>query len=296
MREYASLGFLRSRSLRVFLLTSVAMVAFAANSVLCRLALRDSAIDPVSFTLIRLISGAVILWMLLRVKHPTKKPNGTWQGAMTLFVYAFAFSYAYVRLDTGTGALLLFGAVQMTMLMHGFFKGERMNRLGTTGIIAALIGLVILLLPSASTPPLISAAVMLAAGAAWGGYSVLGKSAQDPMASTTGNFLLAIPFIAISSLPFISTFSSNLTGIICAISSGALASGLGYAIWYIALRELSSFQAATVQLSVPVLASIAGVLVLGESLSIRMVLASLAVLGGIALVLGARQKANPMER
>ncbi|THF25819.1 DMT family transporter [Pseudomonas atacamensis] len=284
-----------NRSQRAFALTTIAMVAFAANSVLCRLALRSNAIDPVSFTSIRLMSGALMLWMLLRVKHSTKNSSGTWKGALTLFVYAFAFSYAYVHLDTGTGALLLFGAVQMTMLTYGFFKGERMTRLGTAGLLMALGGLVALLLPGASAPPLTSAAIMLISGVAWGAYSILGKGAHDPLATTAGNFLLSIPFMAFSSLPFISTFSANAIGIFCAIASGVLASGLGYAIWYAALRKLSSFRAATVQLSVPVLASITGILVLGESFSIRLALTSFAVLGGIALVLGAKQKTTPVE-
>ena len=273
-------------------LTAVAMLAFAANSVLCRLALRHTEIDPTSFTLIRLLSGAIVLWGLLVIKGTPRTSSGTWLGAFSLFVYAFAFSYAYVNLETGTGALLLFGAVQLTMFLYGYYKGERMQGLALVGLLLALGGLVALLLPGASAPPLASAGIMLLSGIAWAGYSLIGKQSNDPLAATAGNFLRAIPIMLLASIPFIDKFSVDAYGVLCAIASGTIASGVGYAIWYAAIRSLSSFRAATVQLSVPVLASIAGILILGEHLTLRLALTSLAVLGGIGLVLSDKRSAT----
>lgn len=268
------------------------MLAFAANSVLCRLALRHTEIDPTSFTLIRLVSGAIMLWVLLAIKNTTPRPSGTWFGAFTLFTYAFAFSYAYLNLETGTGALLLFGAVQLTMLGYGYCKGERMQGVAIVGLLLAIGGLVALLLPGTSAPALGSAGIMLLSGIAWAGYSLIGKQSNDPLASTAGNFLRAIPMMLLASIPFVQDFSIDLLGAFCAIASGTIASGVGYAIWYAAIRSLSSFRAATIQLSVPVLASLAGVLLLGEQLTVRLALTSLAVLGGIGLVLSDKRLAN----
>ena len=277
---------------KVVLLTTLAMLAFAANSVLCRLALRHTEIDPTSFTLIRLVSGAIMLWVLLAIKNATSRPSGTWFGAFTLFTYAFAFSYAYLNLETGTGALLLFGAVQLTMLGYGYCKGERMQGVAIAGLLLAIGGLVALLLPGTSAPALGSAGIMLLSGIAWAGYSLIGKQSNDPLASTAGNFLRAIPMMLLASIPFVQDFSIDLLGVLCAIASGTIASGVGYAIWYAAIRSLSSFRAATIQLSVPVLASLAGVLLLGEQLTVRLALTSLAVLGGIGLVLSDKRLAN----
>ena len=274
---------------RVVFLTAIAMIAFAANSVLCRVALRHSAIDPISFSVIRLVSGALILWMILKFQRPAKKSAGSWGGAVSLYVYAFAFSYAYLKLDTGTGALVLFGAVQLTMLGYGFLHGERMGALALLGLLLAIAGLVILLLPGSSAPPLASAVMMLASGVAWGVYSILGKALADPLAATGGNFMMSVPLIVLTALPFMSSFHADAVGITYAIASGTIASGAGYAIWYAAVRHLSSFRAATVQLTVPVIASIAGVLLLGETFTTRLGLSSLTVLGGIALVLSAKQ-------
>jgi len=277
---------------KVVMLTTLAMLAFAANSVLCRLALRHTEIDPTSFTLIRLVSGAIILWVLLAIKGATSRPSGTWFGAFTLFAYAFAFSYAYLNLEVGTGALLLFGAVQLTMLGYGYYNGERMQGVALTGLLLAIGGLVALLLPGSSAPPLGSAGIMLLSGIAWAGYSLIGKQSNDPLASTTGNFLRAVPMMLLASTPFVNDFSIDFWGGVCAIASGTIASGVGYAIWYAAMRSLSSFRAATIQLSVPVLASLAGVFILGEHLTIRLALTSLAVLGGIGLVLSDKRLAN----
>lgn len=277
---------------KVISLTILAMLAFAANSLLCRLALRHTEIDPTSFTLIRLVSGAVMLWVIVAIKGVRARRSGTWLGAFTLFVYAFAFSYAYVHLETGAGALLLFGAVQLTMLGYGYYKGERMQAVAILGLALAIGGLVALLLPGATSPAPASAALMALSGVAWAIYSLIGRQSNDPLASSAWNFLRAIPFMLLASTPFLGHLSIDLTGALCAIGSGAIASGLGYAIWYAALRTLSSFQAASIQLSVPVLASLAGALVLNESLTSRLVITSLAVLGGIGLILSGKRLAE----
>lgn len=279
---------------RTVLLTVTAMLAFAANSLLCRLALRHTATDAISFTVIRLTSGAVVLWLILSMRGTSRKPTGSWSGAFTLFVYAFAFSYAYLHLDAGTGSLLLFGAVQLTMLGYGYVKGERMQSIALTGLVLAIVGIVALLLPGASAPPVESAVIMLVSGIAWAGYTLIGKRSSDPLSSTTGNFLRALPMVILASIPFAHELSIDTHGLLLAIASGAMASGVGYTIWYAAMRSLTSFRAATVQLSVPVLASLGGVLMLGEHLTLRLVISSLAVLGGITLVLidrGPKRKA-----
>lgn len=271
---------------RTLLATALAMLAFAGNSLLCRLALRDTALDPASFTGVRLLAGALTLWLLLRLGSQPAKKGGSWAGACALFVYAAGFSFAYRQLDTGVGALLLFGAVQLCMLLHGLRRGERLGAWGCGGLLLALGGLVALLLPGAGAPAPGGAVLMLLAGLAWAVYSLLGRGAVDPLAATAGNFLRAIPLTLLLGLALAAHSQPDPLGLCYALLSGALTSGLGYAVWYSALRGLGSLQAATVQLSVPILAALAGALLLGEALSLRLVLAALAVLGGIALVLG----------
>lgn len=278
-----------SASARLIAMTCFAMLAFAANSLLCRLALKHTDIDAASFSAVRLASGALVLWLMCALRRSSSTIKGSWKGAAALFVYVFAFSFAYRHLETGTGALLLFGAVQLSMVLYGLFKGERMHTLAIVGFVLAIVGLVSLLLPGAAAPDPVSALTMLLSGVAWGIYSLLGKTVADPLATTTGNFLRSIPLVLIASLPFLSELRWDSLGMLYAILSGALASGVGYAVWYVAVRHLAAFQAATVQLSVPILASLAGIVFLGESLSVRMVLASIAVLGGVALVLGGKQ-------
>ncbi|WP_235395258.1 DMT family transporter [Pseudomonas brassicacearum] len=268
-----------------------AMLAFAANSLLCRLALKHTDIDAASFSVVRLASGALVLWLLCALRRTSTIVKGSWQGAAALFVYVFAFSFAYRHLETGTGALLLFGAVQLSMVLYGMFKGERMRTRAIVGFVLALAGLVSLLLPGAASPDALSALTMLLSGLAWGIYSLFGKGGVDPLATTAGNFIRSIPLVLIASLPFLSGLHWDSLGMLYALLSGALASGVGYAVWYIAVRDLAAFQAATVQLSVPILASLAGIVLLDESLSLRMVLASVGVLGGVALVLGSKQRA-----
>lgn len=282
--------------LRLMTLTALAMLAFAGNSLLCRLALKHTPIDPASFTAIRLLSGALMLWLVITLKYgvrglTTAKPRGgNWLSALALFVYAAGFSFAYVSLPAATGALLLFGAVQATMIGHGMWAGERFNPLQLVGLVLAFGGLLSLLLPGLSAPPLLGSALMLTAGLAWGIYSLRGKGAGDPTLVTAGNFLRAVPMALVLSLLMLNNWSINTLGLGYALASGALTSGVGYAIWYSALPGLKATQAATVQLSVPVIAALGGVVFLGESITLRLVLASLAILGGIAFViLGKRQ-------
>lgn len=264
------------------------MLAFAGNSVLCRLALANTRIDAASFTVLRIVSGAIVLWLLLGLRKRARPASGNWAGALALTLYAAAFSFAYIRLDTGTGALLLFGAVQLSMLAFGLVRGERLSPAATAGLVLATVGVLALLLPGSSAPPLGSALIMLLSGLAWGAYSLLGKGAVDPLATTADNFLRAVPLVLLAALPFLDQIRWDATGSVYAILSGALTSGLGYAIWYGALRGLGSMQAASLQLSVPILAAAAGVLLLGEPLSLRMLVAAAAVLGGLAVVLKAR--------
>ena len=295
------------KSSRLFILISLAMIAFASNSLLCRLALKHTTIDAATFTFIRILSGAVALWLILelRTRLRTEKTtsllydgasgsprvtrhlplkSGNWLSALALFVYAAAFSFAYVDLSVGTGALLLFGAVQASMIIWGFRKGERLDAIQVVGFVAAVIGLVVLVFPGLSAPPLIASILMLTAGVAWGVYSLRGKGVQNPASVTTGNFVRAVPFSAVVWIIFIPWTHVDSAGVSYAVISGAIASGLGYVIWYSVLPSLKAASAATVQLSVPVLAATGGILLLGEPLTLRYLLASVAILGGIALV------------
>jgi len=204
---------------------------------------------------------------------------------MALFVYAAGFSFAYVGLSPGTGALLLFGAVQASMILWGFRKGERLDRLQVAGLTVALLGLIVLLFPGISAPPFMASMFMLAAGIAWGVYSLLGRAATDATAATAGNFIRAAPLALLTSLLLVSRARFDSLGIIYAAISGAITSGVGYVIWYTALSGLRATSAATVQLSVPVLAATGGILLLGESITLRYFIAVIFVLGGIALVI-----------
>ncbi len=270
---------------RTLVLTSLAMLAFAGNSLLCRFALKHTAIDPASFTTIRLFSGAVTLWLVARARRGTPAGGGNWLSALALFAYAAGFSFAYVSLPAATGALLLFGAVQATMIGHGIRAGERLGRMQLVGLMLACAGLVGLLLPGLSAPPLAGSVFMLGAGLAWGIYSLRGKAAGNPLRVTAGNFLRAAPIAAALSVFMMNGTALDHAGIGYAVLSGALASGIGYAIWYTALPALKATQAAIVQLSVPVIAALGGILFLGEPLTLRLALTSAAILGGIALVI-----------
>ncbi|GAA4028678.1 DMT family transporter [Actimicrobium antarcticum] len=282
---------------KVVFLTALAMIAFAANSILCRIALKQSGIDPATFTVIRITAGALMLWLIVRLRRTTATSGsavtstGNWRSALALFVYAAGFSFAYISLSAATGALLLFGAVQATMISYGLWSGERIGRWQVAGLTLACIGIVFLLLPGLSAPPLAGALLMVCAGIAWGVYSLRARGAGDPLLVTAGNFMRAVPLALVFGLTMLSHSSADPTGVAYAIISGAVASGLGYAIWYTALRGLTASTAATVQLSVPVLATVGGMLFLGEPITQRFVLASVAILGGLALfVLNARRR------
>jgi drug/metabolite transporter (DMT)-like permease len=279
----------------VALLTILALLAFAGNSILARLALTRTSIDPASFTSIRLSAGALVLALIVALRRGTHPPTGSWPSAFALFVYAAAFSFAYVQLTTGTGALLLFGAVQATMISIGVARGERLSGGQWGGLVFAYAGLVLLVLPGITAPPLLSATLMLLAGVGWGLYSLRGKRAGDPIAATAGNFVRAMPLTIVMSVLLRDSRSLDASGIGYAIASGALASGVGYAVWYTALRWLRATTAATVQLSVPVIAALAGVLLLTEPLTLRLFGAGAAILGGVAVVVLTPPRAQVLE-
>ena len=270
---------------RIILLTSLAMIAFAGNSLLCRAALKQTEIDAASFTSIRLLSGVFILCLIVSLRESVGSGQGNWLSALALFAYAAGFSFAYISLEAGAGALLLFGAVQATMIGYGFYIGERLNKLQSFGLLLAFVGIVGLLLPGLSAPPLIASIIMLGAGVAWGIYSIRGKGVGDPVLISAGNFLRTTPFFIALSLLTLNSNALDMAGLWYAVTSGALASGLGYALWYSVLPALKSTSASTIQLSVPVIAAIGGIVFLGEPMTLRFALASLALLGGIALVI-----------
>ena len=266
------------------------MLAFAGNSLLCRLALKNTGIDAASFTSIRLISAAVALWLIVRLSNNANSGKGNWPSAFALFAYAAGFSFAYINLTAATGALLLFGAVQTTMIGYGMWRGERLLSLQWLGLVLALGGLVGLTFPGLSAPPLLSSFLMIGAGVAWGIYSLRGKGAGDPTLVTAGNFLRTVPITVALSLLMMRHITWDSAGVWYAITSGALTSGIGYAIWYKALPALKATQAATVQLSVPVIAAVGGIILLNESISLRLILASIAIISGIALVILEKKK------
>jgi drug/metabolite transporter (DMT)-like permease len=281
--------------MRVFILTLLAMIAFAGNSLLCRSALKRTTIDAASFTFIRILSGAIALWLIVIIRKTTSQKAGSWASALALFAYAAAFSFAYISLSAGTGALILFGAVQATMIISGLCQGERLRTRQWLGLALAVAGLVALLFPGLSAPPINGALLMLCAGIAWGFYSLRGKDAGDPVTTTAGNFLRAVVFASALNMALLPWIKLDRAGVGYALLSGAMASGVGYVIWYSALPRLKAASAATVQLSVPVLAAAGGILFLGESITLRFLLASIAVLGGIALVVIDNSQIVPPE-
>ncbi len=275
--------------LRIPFYTSLAIIAFAANSVLCRLALSHGAIDPASFSAVRLLAGAAALSLLIRArKRPRSPATPSWLSASLLFLYAAAFSFAYLSLGTGTGALLLFGAVQATMLFAALGQGDRPSPLQWFGVASAISGLVYLVLPGVTAPAPHGAALMLLAGVAWGLYSLRGRAVVDPLGQTASNFARAVPMILAIALAAHRGLHVEPSGVLYAVLSGAVASGLGYVLWYRALAGLSRVVASIVQLAVPVLAAGAGVALLGERVTLRLALAGLLVLGGITIALLAR--------
>ena len=275
--------------IKLVLLAVLAMTAFAANSLLCRMALVETDIDPASFTFWRLTSGALMLILLVVMRNQKPLQEGNMASAIALFVYAAGFSFAYISMTTGAGALLLFGAVQVTMISWGLFKGERMSALQ---FLLALIGLILLLLPNAAVPQLSSALMMLAAGIAWGVYSLKGKGAKFPIEATAGNFIRATLLALVLLVIFWPGGEFHAEGMAYAVASGAIASALGYALWYSILVHIAAIKAATLQLSVPVLAVFAGWVFLDETVTLRIILSSLAVIGGVAMVIWVKKIAN----
>ena len=267
------------------MLTLLALIAFASNSLLCRVALRDTSIDAASFTTIRLISGAIVLALIVLVRQRSLKQlqHGSWASAAALFVYAAAFSFSYRSLSAGTGALLLFGAVQISMISVGLMSGERYRKWQLIGFVIASVGLVGMLLPGLHAPPLFDAMLMILAGTAWGIFSLRGKRSGDPVLAITGNFLRTIPFIAVMSVAMWSHFSLDTNGVLIAFASGAIASGLGYVVWYTALKKLTATTAANVQLATPVLTALGAIVVLGEDPTVRLLIFGTIVLAGIML-------------
>lgn len=270
---------------RLAILSLLAMTAFAANSLLCRLALVNLEIDAASFASIRILSGALALWLLIKLQGKKTVSNGNWRSAFALFSYAVAFSYAYINLPAGTGALLLFGAVQSTMILYGLRSGERLNKWQSAGFVLALLGLIVFMLPGISTPSLIDSILMIGAGIAWGAYSLLGKGAKKPLEMTAGNFVRAVPFAVGFSILMTSQVQLSGMGILLATLSGAVASGMGYAIWYLVVRETTTTNSAIMQLSVPVLAGMGGIAFLDEVMTMHQLISSLAILVGIAVVI-----------
>ena len=276
-------------AMRTVSLTVVAMLAFAANSLLCRQALGEGLIDAATFTSVRVLSGAITLSLIVLIRRRPREPStANWRSAAMLFTYMTFFSFAYLSLGAGTGALILFGAVQLTMFIFALRQGEHFSIMSWTGLSLAVFGLIYLVSPGVTAPDLSGAILMAIAGAAWGGYSLLGKGSADPLEATARNFVYSVPLVLIVSLFFMDHLSSTSNGLLLAVASGVIASGCGYVIWYAVLPSLTAMRAATVQLSVPAIASFGGVILLSEELTLRLFLASAVTLGGVAIVLTQR--------
>ena len=274
---------------KIILCTCLALLAFAGNSILCRLALGNNVIDAASFTVIRLLSGIIVLLVIFYLTRNNKESTskGSWGASSMLFLYAITFSFAYISLETGIGALILFGSVQITMILASLISGNRLHYSEWIGVVIAFSGFVYLVLPGLTTPSLMGFILMTVAGIAWGIYTLLGRGSNNPLSDTAHNFLRTLPFVAV--LIAITFQNSNLSqeGILLAALSGGIASGIGYTVWYIALRGLSITHAAVIQLFVPVLAAVGGVLFANELISLRLVLSSTMILGCImAVVMG----------
>ncbi|MGB1238991.1 MAG: DMT family transporter [Pseudomonadales bacterium] len=283
--------------------TLLALVAFAANSVLCRLALGDAQIDAASFTVIRLLSGIVTLLLLLQLRqnkgpaNPQGGARGSWAAAFYLFLYALGFSYAYISLETGTGALILFGVVQLTMIAASLLQGNRLHAIEWLGVALAFAGFVYLVLPGVSAPSPEGLVLMSVAGIAWAFYTLNGRGSRDPLSDTSYNFARTLPFVGLLAIYGFSEMELSLYGVVLAVVSGAVTSGIGYSIWYLALSALKTLHAAVLQLSVPVIAALGGVLFVSEPMTLRLVLSGLLILGGILLVvLGKRWAANRAQK
>ncbi len=277
--------------MKIIFYTGFALLAFAFNSILCRLALGAGLIDAASFTTVRLVSGATALILILSLSgnKSSDAKQGSWLSAFFLFGYAICFSFAYLGLTTGTGALILFGSVQTTMIFAAVFKGERPQILEWSGLFVAFSGLIYLTFPGLGAPPLFDSILMVFAGIAWGFYTLRGKKSANPLAETTGNFLRTVPMIVLAALPFLAQIQLSQSGILLAVASGAVTSGIGYAVWYAALKYHTATRAAILQLSVPALAAIGGVIFLSEYFTLRLFVGSILILGGIGLAIFGRK-------
>ena len=271
---------------KIIILTGLALIAFAANSVLCRLALGERTIDASSFTVIRLLSGAMVLLAIISIKSNKTDSftKGSWSASLMLFLYAITFSFAYVTLDTGTGALILFGSVQITMILLSLISGDRLHITEWAGVTIAFIGFVYLILPGVTTPSAIGFLLMIVAGIAWGIYTLKGRSSDDPLMDTAYNFLRTLPLVIILAIITVQNAHYSYEGVLLALLSGGITSGIGYVIWYIALGGLSATQAAVVQLLVPVIAALGGVIFVSEAVTLRLTVSATMILGGILMV------------
>lgn len=273
-------------------LTLLALIAFAANSIFARLALGSQSIDPASYTTVRLVTGAATLWLIARVREadPSATLDSGWTSAAMLFLYAGTFSFAYISLTTGTGALILFAAVQITMIAVGLYAGERPSPMHWLGLLIAVAGLVYLVSPGVTAPSAFGSLLMGTAGIAWGIYSILGRGVSDPVHATARNFLRTVPLTFIISLLWLPSMAITAEGFLWAALSGSITSAVGYVIWYAALRGLTATLAATLQLSVPALAALGGVVLLSEKLTLRLFLAGALILAGVGLAIYGQKK------
>lgn len=281
----------KNHFIKTIIYTGLALIAFAANSVLARLALGNNTIDASGFTSIRLLAGAFVLLTIIQFrKNKTESSTkGSWFSGFMLFIYAIAFSYAYLSLDTGTGALILFGAVQITIILISIYNGNRLHFTEWLGVIIAFTGFVYLIIPGINTPSTNGFILMSLAGIAWGFYTIKGLGSKNPSIDTAYNFIKTIPFVIVLLLITFDKENYSFQGIILAIISGGITSGIGYTIWYMALKGLTSVQAAVVQLLVPVIAAFGGVLFIAETITQRLAFASLLILGGILIVVMGRK-------
>jgi drug/metabolite transporter (DMT)-like permease len=274
--------------IKTILFTGLALIAFAANSVLCRLALGGSAIDASTFTIVRLLSGVIVLTVILNISkinsNSSPSTKGSWPASIALFLYAFTFSFAYVTLETATGALILFGSVQITMILLTIFSGNRLHISEWVGMAIAFAGFVYLVLPGVTTPSVIGFFLMTVSGIAWGVYTLKGRGSKSPIMDTAYNFLRTLPFVIILAIITMKYAHYSAEGILLAALSGGIASGIGYMIWYSALSGLSVTQAAVLQLLVPVIAAFGGIIFVSESISLRLAVSSTMILGGILMV------------
>jgi len=286
-------------ALWTFVLTTATMIAFAANSLLCRAALRGGAIDAVSFTAVRFISGALVLVVITRAfpgeATDDERSHGSWRAAAALAIYAITFSYAYLRLGAGAGALLLFGSVQLTMIAGGLIRGERPSLRQWIGLAVAAAGMVVINLPSLEAPPLSAAMLMIVAGVGWGAYSLAGRGAKRPIRATAGNFLRCLPYsLALGAIAVAATAQVTARGLVLALVSGVVTSGLGYCLWYAVVPSLGAARAAIVQLSVPVIAAVGAIVLLDEPLRSHVAIGGAIILGGLALALWQRRAPAPV--